>query len=53
PDNIFESKFMIALLAPFMKSCQGSCSDYNKPKGALCLGATAVSSLSHILYNAS
>ncbi|KAH9970253.1 hypothetical protein BJV74DRAFT_784526, partial [Russula compacta] len=42
PVNIFESTFMIALLAPFLKSCQGSCHNHGDPKGAVALGAAAV-----------
>jgi hypothetical protein len=34
---------MIALLTPFVRSYQGSCYDYGNPKGALALGAAAVS----------
>jgi hypothetical protein len=43
PLNIFESSFMIVLLTPFLKSCQGSCYDYGNPEGAVALGAAAVS----------
>ena len=33
---------MIALLAPFLKSCQGSCHDYGDPQGAIALGVAVV-----------
>lgn len=43
PENIFESSFLITLLAPLVDALQGSCHDYGKPKGAVALGAAAVS----------
>ncbi|KAI0244949.1 hypothetical protein BJV78DRAFT_1092706, partial [Lactifluus subvellereus] len=43
PDDIFESKFIIQLLTPFLKSCKGSCQNHGCPVGALALAATAVS----------
>ncbi|KAH9960529.1 hypothetical protein BJV74DRAFT_984234 [Russula compacta] len=42
PVNIFESTFMIVLLAPFLKSCQGSCHNHGDLKGAVALGAAAL-----------
>ncbi|KAH9989674.1 hypothetical protein BJV74DRAFT_796107 [Russula compacta] len=42
PLDVFESPFMITLLTPFLKSCQGSCYDYGNLKGAVTLGVVAL-----------
>ena len=41
-DDIFESKFIIQLLALFLRSGQGSCHDYGHPVGALGMAAAGV-----------
>ncbi|KAH9992963.1 hypothetical protein BJV74DRAFT_713691, partial [Russula compacta] len=41
-DNLFESKFVIELMSPFLKLCEGSAHDYGRPVGAFCMAAAGV-----------
>jgi len=43
PKDLFESQFVIELLAPFLKWCNGSRVDHGKPNGAVAMAATGVS----------
>jgi len=43
PKDLFESQFVIDLLAPFLKWCKGSRIDHGKPNGAVAMAATGVS----------
>jgi hypothetical protein len=43
PEDLFESGFVIELVSPYIKWCEGSCHDYGHLKGAFAMAAAAVS----------
>jgi hypothetical protein len=43
PENLFESKFVIEVVSPFLNLCKGSPYDYGHPTGAFALAAAGVS----------
>jgi hypothetical protein len=43
PEGPFQSEFIIAVLTPYLKACQGSCIDFGHPVGALGMASAAVS----------
>jgi hypothetical protein len=45
PDDLFESEFVIKVVAPFLNLCKGSTDNYGRPTGAFALAAARVSRL--------
>jgi hypothetical protein len=43
PKDLFESQFVIELLAPFLKWCKDSRINHGNPNGAVAMAATGVS----------
>ncbi|KAH9987755.1 hypothetical protein BJV74DRAFT_796436 [Russula compacta] len=42
PEGPFQSEFIIAVLTPYLKACQGLCVDFGHPVGALGMASAAV-----------
>ena len=42
PEDLFKSEFVIELVSPYVKWCEGSCHDYGHLKGAFAMAAAAV-----------
>ena len=42
PEDLFKSEFVIELVSPYIKWCEGSCHDYGHLKGAFAMAAAAV-----------
>ncbi|KAH9970817.1 hypothetical protein BJV74DRAFT_718903, partial [Russula compacta] len=42
PDDLFESVFVVDLISPFIKWCEGSCHDYSHLKGAFAMASAGV-----------
>ncbi|KAH9984631.1 hypothetical protein BJV74DRAFT_776087 [Russula compacta] len=42
PEDLFESRFVVDLVSPFIKWCEGSCHDYGRLEGAYAMAAAGV-----------
>ncbi|KAH9988441.1 hypothetical protein BJV74DRAFT_885329 [Russula compacta] len=42
PEDLFESRFVVDLVSPFIKWCEGSCHDYGRLEGAYAMAAAGI-----------